>query len=80
MSEPAEVEFEGGPWDGVVLHSITARMIANVDPPFVCAYVDGRHEHYTRLDERRYIHAGPCHLLANAEEHPPCGHDHTQGW
>lgn len=75
------IQFEGGPIGGDELHGLTARVIEDVDPPFVCFNVDGRWEHYVRLQgEPRFVHAGPCHRLAVGGAHPDCGHDHTSGW
>lgn len=75
------ISFEGGPVHGDELHGFTARMIENVDPPFVCFSIDGRWEHYVRvMGESRFVHAGPCRKIAEGGGHPDCGHDHTSGW
>lgn len=74
------ISFEGGPVDGNELHGFTQRMIANIEPPFVCFSIDGRWEHYERVTDTTYQHTGACRKIAQGPGHPDCGHDHDKGW
>lgn len=74
------ISFEGGPADGDELHGLAARVVGDWGPPFVCASIDGRHEHYVRVAEGRYRHAGACRRLAEGGRHPGCGHNHETEW
>lgn len=75
------VTFDGGPMDGVTLTGLFARALVDNDPPFGCFEVDGRFEHYVKIEDCEcgndscYAFAGSCSELA---PHPPCGHDHSK--
>lgn len=71
-----------GPLDEVELEGLLARAIVRLQPPYLCAYVDGQHEHYVAVTDCEvhavcFEHVGPCDAIV---DHPDCGHDGHDDW
>lgn len=71
------LRFVGGPFDGVEVDGMMARVVSENAPPFVCVLAEGQYHHYLKETPVKFKHVGHCERFAQMELHPDCGHDHT---